>query len=315
MKIKQESSNAKRPRGFTLLELLVAMSVTVILLGMVTFMTGSSLEGYGKSRDKVVTSRQARQALDTIIRDFQAMVSRRDGNDYEWLHAQLEPKINTALGGPTDKRISNACRVIFFTGATDRYDGEIADGSGDVSSVSYRLVYRDQISGTAATAVGAFPTFTLYRNLVNPDTTFIHVLGQSNLTSPASPAVNQFTDAKDFTAENVLAENIFELSMTFIVQYVDTSGANPVTKLERVTIGNTAGAQYSSFRIAGNGIVATGGTNAALLGDGQLVGVEVSITVLSDKGLMMTQKGGMTRADIINEYGYHYTNFVNVPRS
>lgn len=311
MKFKQQSSNPILCKGFTLLELLVAMSVTVILLGMVTFMTGVSLEGYGNSRDKVVTSREAKQALDAITRDFQAMVSRRDGNDYEWLHAQLEPKIATALGGPTDKRISNACRVIFFTGAPDRYDGDITGGSGDVSAVSYRLVYRDQISGTAATSVGAFPTFTLYRHLVDPDDTFTNVLGQSNLTSPVSPAVNQFTDALDFTAENVLAENIYELSMTFIVEYTNASG---VTKLERVTIGSTAGAQYSSFRMKGNGIVAAGGTNAALLGDGQLVGVEISITVLSDKGLVMTQKGGMTRGDIINEYGYHYTNLISVPR-
>jgi hypothetical protein len=60
--------------------------------------------------------------------------------------------------------------------------------------------------------------------------------------------------------------------------------------------------------------VAAGGTNAALLGDGQLLGVEISITVISDKGLVMTQKGGMTRGDIINEYGHHYTNVINVPR-
>ena len=44
------------------------------------------------------------------------------------------------------------------------------------------------------------------------------VLGQVNLTAPVAPAVNQFTDALDFTAENVLAENIYELTVTFLVQ-------------------------------------------------------------------------------------------------
>lgn len=84
--------------------------------------------------------------------------------------------------------------------------------------------------------------------------------------------------------------------------------------IERVTIGQTAGDQYATFAIKGNGIVATGGSNAALITDGQLVGVEISITVLTDRGLVMAQKSGMSRGDIIKEYGYHYTKTVNVPR-
>ena len=47
---------------------------------------------------------------------------------------------------------------------------------------------------------------------------------------------------------------------------------------------------------------------------GQLVGVEISMTVLSERGLVMTEKGGMTRQDIIKDYGVHYTHTVNVPR-
>lgn len=311
-----------------MLELLVAMSVTVILLGMVTFMTGVSMDGYKGSRDKVVAGRQAKEALDAITKDFEAMVARADGSDSMWLYADIEPKLvadnaaNTTLVGPANKKIPNACRLIFFTGAPDRYDGDIGgtnDNGGDVSAVGYRLAYRDQISGTAATAVGAFPSFTLYRHLVDPDATFTHLLGQVNLTAPAAPAVSQFTDALDFTAENVLAENIYELTVTFFVQYLDdnntpTNPSDDITKIERVTIGQTAASQYATFAIKGNGIVATAGTNAADITDGQLVGVEISMTVLSDRGLVMTQKGGMTRQDIIKDYGIHYTHTINVPR-
>ena len=167
-----------KAKGFTMLELLVAMSVTVILLGMVTFMTGVSMDGYKGSRDKVVAGRQAKEALDAITKDFEAMVARADGSDNMWLYADVEPKLvadnaaNTTLVGPANKKIPNACRLIFFTGAPDRYDGDIGgtnDNGGDVSAVGYRLAYRDQISGTAANAVGAFPSFTLYRHLVDPD--------------------------------------------------------------------------------------------------------------------------------------------------
>ena len=300
-----------KAKGFTLLELMVAMSVTVILLGMVTFMTGVSMDGYKGSRDKVVAGRQAKEALDAITKDFEAMVARADGSDNMWLYAEVEPNLSTALGGPAGKTITNAPRLIFFTGAPDRYDGDIGgtnDDGGDVSAVAYRLAYRDQISGTAANAVGAFPSFTLYRHLVDPDATFTNVLGQVNLTAPVAPAVNQFTDALDFTAENVLAENIYELTVTFLVQR-----ANGV---KRFTIGqNTGTQQYHSLVIKGNGILSKADSASTEVAEaGQLVGVEIGMTVLSERGLVMTEKGGMTRQDIIKDYGVHYTHTVNVPR-
>jgi prepilin-type N-terminal cleavage/methylation domain-containing protein len=311
MKINVHSFTSAKAKGFTLLELLVAMSVTLLLLGMVTYMTGVSMDGYKGSRDKVVAGRQAKEALDAITKDFEAMVARADGSDNMWLYAEVEPNLSTALGGPAGKTITNAPRLIFFTGAPDRYDGDIGgtdDNGGDVSAVGYRLAYRDQISGTAATAVGAFPSFTLYRHIVDPDATFTHLLGQVNLTAPVAPAVSQFTDALDFTAENVLAENIYELTVTFLVQRA--SG------VKRFTIGqNTGTQQYHSLVIKGNGIFSkadSGSTEVAE--DGQLVGVEISMTVLSERGLVMTEKGGMTREDIIKDYGIHYTHTVNVPR-
>ena len=311
MKINVHSFTSAKAKGFTLLELLVAMSVTLLLLGMVTYMTGASMDGYKGSRDKVVAGRQAKQALDAITKDFEAMVARADGSDNMWLYADVEPNLSTALGGPAGKTITNASRLIFFTGAPDRYDGDIGgtnDNGGDVSAVGYRLAYRDQISGTVATAVGAFPSFTLYRHIVDPDATFTHLLGQVNLTAPVAPAVSQFTDALDFTAENVLAENIYELTVTFLVQRA--SG------VKRFTIGqNTGTQQYHSLVIKGNGIFSkadSGSTEVAE--DGQLVGVEISMTVLSERGLVMTEKGGMTREDIIKDYGIHYTHSVNVPR-
>ncbi|MGB2403365.1 MAG: PulJ/GspJ family protein, partial [Akkermansiaceae bacterium] len=311
MKINFHSFPSASAKGFTMLELLVAMSVTVILLGMVTFMTGVSMDGYKGSRDKVLGGRQAKEALEAITQDFEAMVARADGSENMWLYAGVEPNLTTALGGPANKKITNAPRLIFFTAAPDRYDGDIggdSDNGGDVSAVSYRLVYRDQISGAAANAVGAFPSFTLYRHLVDPDDTFTNVLGQANLTAPVAPAVNQFTDALDFTAENVLAENIYELTITLLVQR-----SNGV---ERFTIGgNTGVEQYHSLVIRGNGIASKADSGSAEVAEeGQLVGVEVGMTVLSDRGLVMTQKGGMTRGDIINEYGTHYTDTISVPR-
>lgn len=317
MKTKQPVNGFAPGRGFTLLELMVSMAVTMILLGVVTYLTGMSSETYRESRDEVRSARQAKEALDAIGKDFEGMVARLDGNSYMWLYAAVEPKLigdtvgSTTLVGPANRKITNASRLIFFTGAPDRYDGDIGgtgDNGGDVSAVGYRLVYRDQISGAAANQVGTYPVFTLYRHMVDPDATFTHVLGQADLSSPVSPAVNQFTDALDFMAENVIVENIYELTVTFIVQ-TDTG-------VKRFTIGQKTGTQqYHSFVIKGAGIISKAdATSAEVAEDGQLAGVEISITVLTDRGLVLAQKSGLSRGDLIEEYGHHFTKTINVPR-
>jgi prepilin-type N-terminal cleavage/methylation domain-containing protein len=290
--------SSPKAKGFTMLELLVAMSVTVILLGMVTFMTGVSMDGYKGSRDKVLAGRQAKEALDAITKDFEAMVARRDLSSKQWLYAKVEPKLSTSLGGPTDKKITNACELIFLTGAPDRYDGEIGeteDNGGDISAVCYRLAYRDQISGTAATAVGPFPSFTLYRHLVDPDDTFTNVLGRTDLSSS-----NEFDDSDTFTAENVLAENIYEMTVTFLVE-LDAGG------VKRITMGGGAG-QEDDLAFTGKGIQLVSGVGEK----DRLAGVEIAMTVLSERGLVMTEKGGMTREDIIKDYGIHFTHSIDI---
>ena len=116
------------------------------------------------------------------------------------------------------------------------------------------------------------------------------VLGQVNLTAPVAPAVNQFTDALDFTAENVLAENIYELTVTFLVQRAN---------------GSKAFYHWSKIQARSSIILSSSKVMAYLKADsvqlrslrtGQLVGVEIGMTVLSERGLVMTEKGGMTRA-------------------
>ena len=203
--------------GFTLIELLVSMVITVVLLGVLVYMTGISMDTYKRSRNEVRASRQAKEALETIAKDFESMISRRDGNTFEWLYAGQEPS-SGSLEGPTNNKITNASQLIFFTGATDRYNGDIGgtlDAGGDVSAVGYRLVYKDQIS-----ANDDYPVFSLYRHLVNPDVAFENCLAKDDLV-----ATGEFNDTKDLTAQNFLVENVYEFTVTFLVEYT-TSGSS-----------------------------------------------------------------------------------------
>lgn len=314
MKINRYPGKFSKSTGFTLIELLVAMSITVVLIGVLVYLTAISMDTYRDSRNEVRASRQAKEALETISKDLESMVSRRDGNKYEWLFAEAE---TSGLSGPSNKEIPNTSRVIFFTGATDRYGGEIgeaADKGGDVSAVSYRLVYKDQISGGSATSEGPFPVFSLYRHLVNPDEAF-NLLAADDLKG-ASATV--FSDAKDLMADNFLVENIYEFTLTFLIEVsvTDSKGAT-VTHIVRATM-KPGG--MTKFIVRGNALDYQGtinlptGVSADQVANGSIIGVEASITVLTDRGLTLAQKSGISRADLVKKHGHHYTKTITTPR-
>jgi prepilin-type N-terminal cleavage/methylation domain-containing protein len=296
--------------GFTLIELLVSMVITVVLLGVLVYMTGISMDTYKKSRNEVRASRQSKEALETIAKDFESMILRRDGNTYEWLYAGQEPSTGS-LGGPTNNKITNSSQLIFFTGATDRYNGDIGgtlDAGGDVSAVGYRLVYKDQISVN-----DDYPVFSLYRHLVNPDVAFENCLAEDDLV-----ATGEFNDTKDLTAQNFLVENVYEFTVTFLVEYT-TSGSS-VTNIKRVTLSKEG--DYQEFRVKGNQIQAGGsglqadGSDAEQdLLNGSILGVEVSITVLTDHGLVLAQRlSKVLWEKQMKKHSYHYTKTINTPR-
>lgn len=312
------STLPKSRSGFTLIELLVAMAITIVLLGVLVYLTGISMDTYRDSRNEVRASRQAKDALEKISKDFESMISRRDGNSYEWLYAGVDSKSNVDdPTGPSgqDGQITNRAQLIFFTGATDRYDGQIGDpdedGGGDVSAVGYRLTFNDQI-GDGASQEHA--VFSLYRHLINPgsrpetdeDNTFDNLLAQENLKQ----AYDVFED-DDISPENFLAENIYEFTVTFLVEY--TPSGTGMTNIERVTLRQNGTSNYSEFRLKGNGIVATG-PKAADIANGRIMGVEVSITVLSDRGLTLAKKAGLSKEELVKKHGYHYTKTINTPR-
>ncbi|BDS06207.1 hypothetical protein NT6N_12470 [Oceaniferula spumae] len=299
-------------KGFTLIELLVAMSITVILLGVLVYMTGISMDTYRDSRNEVRASRQAKEALSTIAKDFESMVSRRDGNNYEWLYAGEE---TSSLKGPSQREITNTSRLIFFTGATDRYNGAIGtsnDKGGDVSAVSYRLVYRDQISDSNDEE---HAVFTLYRHLVNPDEAF-KLLAVEDLEQAYT---SDFSENDDLSAANFLVENIYEFSVTFLIEVTVDQGGAQVTHTVRATMSPS---NMTEFRLKGSKIEYSGdvefasgsGLAQAQIENGRIVGVDISITVLSDQGLTLAKKSGISRQDLVKQHGYHYSKSITTPR-
>lgn len=301
------SLSARAPRllrkGFTLVELLVALAVTAVIVAMLVTITATALDGYSTSRNQVKASREAKAAFDQMARDLESFVV-RSGNNFEWLWISTEGDPPGPSGNPSP----NASRAVFFTAATDRYNGELntaEDRGGDVSTVAYRLLFRDPIADTEDEE---FSSFILYRQLINPDETFNSLLGQEDLEAAYQPFENNESNPSNF-----VCENIYEFSLSFVIEFTEGN----VTRTERVLVINSGGGDsVEDFRLRGSGIV-TDNDPSSPFADGRIVAADLSITVINDTALELLRGGSLpqsAKTRLLEKNSYYYAKTILLPQ-
>jgi len=82
-------------KGFTLVELMVAIGVTALLVSLMLTITLNVMGGWNKSSGTLSSGNQARLVLDMIARDLQGAVIKKDGN--VWFAATIQ-KDQTGTG-------------------------------------------------------------------------------------------------------------------------------------------------------------------------------------------------------------------------
>lgn len=311
--MKTPVSNPRRRRGgFTLVELMVAMGITTIIVGVLVTITGVATDTWTRSRSEIRASRQAKAMIDTMAKDFESMVSRR-GNNFEWLRAEMTnesnfPKVTRGQSGGGD-----VAQVTFLTAATDRYLGQVGDPQfdkgGDVSCVSYRLKFQDPIEGGTS---GRDSTFVLYRSLVDPDKTFEDLLGKEDLDQAFSSYENNVDDQ-----ENFICENVHQFTLTFHVEVTKPAATGSGSTVETVRVAMTSDNSSGRFSITGNGMETNLDTDGATIEEiqaGRLTAVEISISVISDAGIARIEAtgNGLDEKDYARQV-YHYSRIVEVP--
>ncbi|MFU8892939.1 MAG: type II secretion system protein J [Luteolibacter sp.] len=290
----------KPNRGFTIMELMVAMAITTIIVTILISITSISLETWNRSRSEVRAARQAQAMTEIMARDFEAMVV-RPGNNFEWLIAESSEQV-----GPAANRSPNSANIVFFTAATDRYEGRTGtpeDLGGDISTVGYSLRFNDPINAAGAN----FETFVLYRKLVNPDETFrgaAPLLGQTDLKAAFATYQNDIEEMANF-----VCENIHQFSVILHIESFDET-----TLMHRtipVTLTQVAG---SSVRVFGNRMELTP-ANPLVGESGRITAVEISITVLSDNAMNAMRGSATISDDFIRKNSYQYSKRIEVPRT
>ncbi len=285
--------------GFTLLELMVAMAITFVIVGILVTITGSAIDTWTRSREELRAARQAKAMVDLMANDFESMVTRAGGQD-EWMAAVSNVP---AQGGST-----NAANIIFFTAATDRYEGQVGvdnmDNGGDVSCVGYQLQWKDPVnSGTGVD----YETFVLKRHLVDPDKTFEVLLGKT-VGQPLDELYLVNYSGNLDASTSFVCENIFQFTVVFHVE--STVGGALVNTLVPIR----AGVGTQQLRIKGNRLETL--PEIADVAGGSVTAVEISLSVVTDAGITQLRNNSSLSENPkwVNRNTYQYSKLVQLPR-
>ena len=224
----KRSRNAGRstPSGaFTLVELLVSMTVLVLLIGMIAQMINGVSSVVGRGQAHIDTDGQARTLLDRMAIDFGAMVKRPDVDYY-------------LKGRPVDLKQPGNDQIAFYSEVPGYFSSSTAStAQSSASLIAYRVnsstMYLERLSkGLAWNGASAGTDYTM---------SFLPVPLASPLPSPlASPLPSPLPTpvcpkAADMEADldyEQLASQVFRFEYYYVLK--GQSGTNSVPMLSLV---------------------------------------------------------------------------------
>ena len=228
--------------AFTLLELLVAVAITLVLAGVMLAVITSTLDLWQRTQHKFASSTQAKLVLDLIERDLQAAIFRQDGATWMvttvsnavppltvhgWL---LMPKMKPStveslrlipdFGGGITPQLRDARFGV--SGAWLRFVTTNLESDGGLpAAVSYQIARRP-VSGAVSAANPADVRYSLFRSVVNTAGTFssgYDLLATGYGSTSVTPAGSR--NPKTLTNPNssdVLATNAVDFGVWFYVR-------------------------------------------------------------------------------------------------
>jgi len=280
--------------GFTLLELLVAVTITLLLAGITLAVTTGTLNLWRRTQDSFSSGTQAKLALDLLERDLQAAVHRRDANGTIWLAADVINVPGTLVGShgwltaPLMKPAAGESQPLVPDSA-DSLAPSIADARFGLSgtwlrfiaataeseneralprAIAYQIARRP-VSGPVTATNPAEVRYSLFRTAVSNQTTFAN--GYDVATAYAA------TLANPGTGSDALATNVVDFGIWLYVR--DAAGA-----LRRIYPANKADLAHAA-------------TDAVAPGDASRFPevADVMVRILTDEGARIID--AMERAD------------------
>ncbi len=257
------TSRAPSPRrslgvgGFTLLELLVAVTITLILAGLMLRVTGSLLNFWRRSQADHTQAITAKQVFDYLEQDFQSACFRRDNS--RWLAADIidspaglanhgwliSPGVmKPANGGslsplpPQDANGSRSPASARFglSGVWLRFVATNVESGGSLPAIVAYQLARRPVTGDPGPTNPAPVRYSLYRSAISNSETFGNGYDvtaanyASTSNSPSSAGSSLYRTARNVmnpSHANLLASNVVDFGCWLYVR-------NPDSTLQRI---------------------------------------------------------------------------------
>ncbi len=159
-------------RAFTILELLVAMTLMSILLVLLLNMVDGATKLWRESESRVDSYREARAALGIMSRDLQNALAGPTNSGQFLLNAPAFAKLSS-MG----TLATNQGAALFFLAALPSKAQDTASNKSDVCQVGYFLAF-GQSSSSSNSPVN---TLNIYRYILSSDPTFSRLTNGSTL--------------------------------------------------------------------------------------------------------------------------------------
>jgi len=326
---------ASKNKGFTLIELMVSMVVTVILLTILFNVTALSSDNFTRAKGKLKMSRVADQVFDQLEIDIASAVI--SNSDKHWFYVGEPIQDAAEVGDGLD--FPNATSLIFYTAAIDKYDGivgvENIDLGGDVSIVNYKQDFINPLANLTGVSGSDERKPLLFRYIFSPknafngitsvaassagaDITNIWEIVWENAENSAGDPLELGDDTEDFNFDEVLGDGVFGMTTGFEIEFKrneTTSDGSTVTITERKTIfirpglnedgeATEASEGIGTFLTIGvNGIDTDATDIVELLNDDDVFGLRVqnmilSLTLLDEIGMNYISRLAQGTADV-----------------
>lgn len=207
-------------RGFTLLEILVAVAVVAIFVIVAVELAAATLRRTEGANSKLRSNAQARVVMDWLTRDLQTALLRKDGG--EWL--RMEPTNLSA--GPLTLPM---CRLMLFSQAGELHlsaSGAATTTNSGPAAVSYETAFCDPIT----LQNNRWNTTALFRVTVGPKDTFDNGFAVQTPANLANDFWNSLpTGVGQREAQHLLIQNIagFQIAFEFTTNGPTTLKSSP----------------------------------------------------------------------------------------
>ncbi len=223
----------REARGFTVIELLVAVAITAAMSAIMLAMTTNIMSSWTRASGSLSAQTQARTALDYLQRDLERAIFRRDGNIWFAVDTLSDPNVwqagvngkpvNPSAGAPDSDWDPEQDRfgwagvwLRFFT------------SDPDVNAVSYQIVRRTVTSSTQSRS-----RYMLYRARAGSGNTF--GAGYNIVDGDYNPGTNVGSDGSGTTAgtagevqqpnrESLLASNVVDFGIRLFWRTPESPG-------------------------------------------------------------------------------------------